>query len=127
MRPEVEILKSDIDIKRTVNIAHVEFYEGTLQDKNIILVESGIGKINASIITRLLFTEFKVDSVISTGCAGSLTNELDILDMVISSLTAHHDVEATTFGYDIGQVPLMPINYEAEDDLIKAAKDALEA
>lgn len=127
MRPEVEILKSDMDIKRTVNIAHVEFYEGTLQNRNIVLVESGIGKVNASIITTLLINEFKVDSVINTGVAGSLTNELDILDMVISSHTAHHDVEATTFGYDIGQVPLMPLNYEAEDDLIKAAKDALEA
>ncbi len=125
MQPEVEILKNDMDIKRTVNIAHVEFYEGTLQDKNVVLVESGIGKVNASIITALLIQTFNVDMIINTGVAGSLAEELDILDMVISSHTAHHDVEATTFGYEIGQVPSMPLNFEADTRFIEAAKLAL--
>lgn len=125
MQPEVEILKNDMDITRTVNIAHVEFYEGTLQDKNIVLVESGIGKVNASIITALLIQTFNVDMIINTGVAGSLAEELDILDMVISSHTAHHDVEATTFGYEIGQVPSMPLNFEADTRFIEATKLAL--
>ena len=72
MAPEVEILLGDMKVTRETKIAHASFYEGMLNNQSIVLVESGIGKVNASIITTLLIHHFNVDYVINTGVAGSL-------------------------------------------------------
>ncbi len=126
MEEEVEILKSSIENRETIQIAHVIFYKGNIEDKQIVLAQSGIGKVNAAITATLLINEFKPDLIINTGSAGSVDNELNIGDIIISNKVYYHDVNATAFGYKLGQVPSMPEFYETDSKLIDLAKSSIE-
>lgn len=125
MQPEVELLKSAMMIKSEDEIAHTTAYTGTLNGQNIVLVESGIGKVNASIITALMLERYSIDYVINTGVAGAMASGLKVTDMVVSTTVAHHDVDATEFGYSYGQVPQMPVSYAADEKLIVSTMEAL--
>ena len=127
MKEEVEILKKWIDISKTESIAHTDVYVGTLDSHRIILVESGIGKVNATLITSLLIDRYDVDLIVNTGVAGALSNELDVTDMVVSTTVVHHDVDAMAFGYVFGQVPGMPASYAADEKLVNAAMKVLQS
>lgn len=126
MEEEVEILKSSIENRETIQIAHVIFYKGNIEDKQVVLAQSGIGKVNAAITATLLINEFKPDLIINTGSAGSVDSELNIGDIIISSKVYYHDVNATAFGYKLGQVPSMPEFYETDKELIDLAKSSIE-
>ncbi|MCJ1763455.1 5'-methylthioadenosine/adenosylhomocysteine nucleosidase [Mammaliicoccus sciuri] len=126
MEEEVEILKSSIENRETIQIAHVIFYKGNIEDKQVVLAQSGIGKVNAAITATLLINEFKPDLIINTGSAGSVDSELNIGDIIISNKVYYHDVNATAFGYKLGQVPSMPEVYETDKELIDLAKSSIE-
>ncbi len=126
MKEEVDILKHWMDIRETSSIAHAEVHRGRLESKDVVLVESGIGKVNATLITALLIERFDVDVVINTGVAGALAKGLNVTDMVVSTEVRHHDVDATEFGYVPGQVPGMPEYYSADETLVSAALGVLE-
>ncbi|ORI03756.1 5'-methylthioadenosine/S-adenosylhomocysteine nucleosidase [Mammaliicoccus sciuri] len=126
MEEELEILKSSIENRETIQIAHVIFYKGNIEDKQVVLAQSGIGKVNAAITATLLINEFKPDLIINTGSAGSVDSELNIGDIIISNKVYYHDVNATAFGYKLGQVPSMPEFYETDNELIDLAKSSIE-
>lgn len=126
MEEEVKILKSSIENRETIQIAHVIFYKGNIEDKQVVLAQSGIGKVNAAITATLLINEFKPDLIINTGSAGSVDSELNIGDIIISNKVYYHDVNATAFGYKLGQVPSMPEFYETDKELIDLAKSSIE-
>ncbi len=125
MEPEVEILKDSMFIEKEETIAHTTAYIGTLNGQNIVLVQSGIGKVNASIITALILERYDIDYIINTGVAGAMDENLKVTDMVVSNEVAHHDVDATNFGYSYGQVPGMPAVYTSDDMLIRQTLTAL--
>ncbi|SFK58099.1 5'-methylthioadenosine/adenosylhomocysteine nucleosidase [Salinicoccus halodurans] len=125
MKPEVDILKEWMDISATDTIAHAKVYRGRLEGREVALVESGIGKVNASMITALLIERYDVRIVINTGVAGALSSKLDVTDMVVSTSVLHHDVDAVEFGYELGQVPGMPKFYLADKGLAKLALEAI--
>ncbi|BAH17955.1 5'-methylthioadenosine/S-adenosylhomocysteine nucleosidase homolog [Macrococcoides caseolyticum JCSC5402] len=125
MEEEVAILKSEIQNLTTEKIAHVEIYRGILYGKDVVLMQSGIGKVNASICTTLLIANFKPDYIINTGSAGGLGSGLKVGDILVSTDVLHHDVDATAFGYAQGQVPMMPETYKADDMLIDKTKGAI--
>lgn len=125
MEIEVETLKKHMKIRRTVNKAHMEFCEGVLGGKEVVVVRSGIGKVNAAVCTQILVDDFKADTVINTGIAGSLKAEINIGDIVVSTDAIQHDMDATGFGYEPGVIPRMPVScFEADKRLVKAAEDA---
>ncbi|MEB7817775.1 5'-methylthioadenosine/adenosylhomocysteine nucleosidase [Mammaliicoccus sciuri] len=126
MEEEVKILKSSIENRETIQIAHVIFYKGNIEDKQVVLAQSAIGKVNAAITATLLINEFKPDLIINTGSAGSVDSELNIGDIIISNKVYYHDVNATAFGYKLGQVPSMPEFYETDKELIDLAKSSIE-
>ena len=127
MEIEVETLKKHMKIRRTVNKAHMEFCEGVLGGKEVVVVRSGIGKVNAAVCTQILVDEFKADTVINTGIAGSLDAQIDIGDMVISTDALHHDMDATVFGVPAGQIPRMDtLSFPADKELVKKAVAANE-
>lgn len=121
----MEILKEWMDITSTEYIAHVEVFIGTLDDKDVVLVESGIGKVNASMISALLIERFDVRMIINTGVAGALSDKLNVTDMVVSSEVLHYDVDAREFGYALGQIPGMPRYYIADKGLAKKSLNAI--
>ncbi len=125
MDEEVMTLKEKMDIKEVRSIASLEFYIGKLNNTSVVVVMGGIGKVNAAMCTQVLIDCFQVDAIINTGVAGALSDELEIGDVVISSDMVQHDMDATAFGYVIGQVPGMDVfSFKADEHLISVAERA---
>ncbi len=127
MDVEVEKLKADMKVERTANRAGMDFCQGELKGKSVVVVRSGIGKVNAAVCTQILADLFEVDAVINTGIAGSLNAAIDIGDIVISTDVLHHDVDAVNFGYPLGQIPQMDVfSFQADEELAGLAKNVCE-
>lgn len=125
MDEEVEQIVSAMELTRQETKASMTFNAGKLSGRDVVIVQSGIGKVNAAVCTQILVDDFNVDYVINTGIAGSLKAEIDIADVVISSDVLHHDMDATGFGYPLGQIPRMDtLSFAADDRLIKLAEEA---
>ena len=119
---EVEHLKSEMQISRIVDKAGMEFYTGTLKGVDVVIVRSGIGKVNAGLCARILADVFQVTRIINTGVAGSLNAKLDIGDILISRDALYHDVDVRIFGYQLGEVPQMGCReFKADKAMIEAA------
>lgn len=101
-----------------------EFTTGVYEDKEVILLKSGIGKVNAAVSTTLLLDRFQPDYVINTGSAGGFHHSLNVGDIVISTDVRHHDVDVTIFNYEYGQVPGLPAAFIADDQLVKLAEES---
>ena len=125
MEPEVALLKEAIQGLQTSDMGGYTFYAGTINDVEIVLVQSGIGKVASAVATTLLVSHYNPDCVINTGSAGGFDKELEVGDVVISSEVRHHDVDVTAFNYEIGQVPNMPAAFEAHPTLIEAAQTSV--
>lgn len=127
MEEEVAALKEAMEVQETVEQASMIFCKGILCGKEAVIVRSGIGKVNGGICAQILVDRFKADTLINTGIAGSLDAKIDIGDMVISTDALHHDMDATEFGYPVGQVPRMGgLSFPADEELVKKAVKASE-
>ena len=127
MEIEVETLKSHMQITNTLERASMNFLEGLLHDIPVVIVRSGIGKVNAGMCVQILADLFQVTHVINTGVAGSLNAVIDIGDIVISTDTLYHDVDATGFGYPLGESPqLGTLNFTADAAMVAQAKASCE-
>jgi 5''-methylthioadenosine/S-adenosylhomocysteine nucleosidase len=123
MDEEVAILKSRLQDPVVKTIASMEFCEGKLQGKDVVVVRCGIGKVNAAVCTQVLADLYQVEAVINTGVAGSLRNEIDIADIVLSTDTIQHDMDATAFGYGYGMIPRMENSiFEADQNMLELTK-----
>lgn len=127
MDEEVNILKSKMQVETIIKKASMEFYKGILNGKEVVIVRSGISKVNAAVCAQILVDDFKISRVINTGIAGSLQNKIDIGDIVISSDALQHDVDATGFGYELGVIPRMETStFTADESLVSLAKKVCE-
>lgn len=127
MEEEIALLKEKMEIEVIVKKASMEFYQGTLNGREIVVVRSGIGKVNAGLCAQILIDVFHVNRLINTGIAGSLKADIDIGDIVISSDALQHDMDARNFGYARGEIPRMDtVSFPADSDLISIAKTACE-
>ena len=127
MEVEIASLKSAMKVSRMLKKAQMEFLEGELEGCQAVVVRSGIGKVNAAVCTQILVDEFGVDGVINTGIAGSLKAEINIGDIVLSTDVLHHDMDATGFGYSLGQIPQMDaFSFQADEQMRKLAKEVCE-
>ena len=110
MEEEVSQLIEAMEEKEKVTCAGMDFYCGKLKDKEVVIVQSGIGKVNMALCTQILADRFDVKAVINTGVAGGLYKDIEIGDIVISK-------------YKVGEIPRMDTSYfEADKDLIELAK-----
>lgn len=127
MELEVEQLKKEMAVKSVVTKAGMDFFEGTLDDVPVVVVRSGIGKVNAALCVQILADVFQVSHVINTGVAGSLNAKLDIGDILISRDAMHHDMDTTIFGYQPGEVPQMGFReFRADERMMELAREACE-
>ncbi len=125
MELEVETLKSAMCAANTLTKAGMEFYEGTLNGTDVVVVRSGVGKVNAAMCVQILADIFHVTHIINTGVAGSLNASQNIGDIVLSKDVLHHDVDATIFGYAPGEVPQLGIReFPGDPDMIRLAHEA---
>ena len=125
MDEEIAILLEKMSEKKERIIANTLFIQGKLEGKEIVLLKSGIGKVNAAMATTIMHEHYSPTYVINTGSAGGFSEELEVGDIVISSKVVHHDVDVTAFNYEYGQVPKMPPMFVADTRLIEKAKEAV--
>ncbi|MBU1240879.1 5'-methylthioadenosine/adenosylhomocysteine nucleosidase [Myxococcota bacterium] len=98
------------------------FFEGRLCGLDVVLLQCGIGKVNAAVGTALLIERFHPDSLINTGVAGGFPpDKLHIGDIVVALDVRHHDADSTVFNYEYGQIPRMPAAYMTDTDLRETA------
>lgn len=125
MDEEVEKLITHIYDQKKIEVAGCLFVEGSLSGKDVVLLQSGIGKVNAAMATSIMHERFAPSHVINTGSAGGFASELEVGDIVISTEIVHHDVDVTGFNYAYGQVPEMPATFTANRELIRLAEIAI--
>lgn len=126
MEPEVAILKSKLTNCETTEHAGYTFYQGQLNNNDVVIVQSGIGKVASALATALLIDKFSPDYIVNTGSAGGFDQSLKVGDIVVSSEVRHHDADVTAFGYEIGQLPGMPAAFIPHADLVAAAQRGIE-
>jgi adenosylhomocysteine nucleosidase len=123
MAQEVEQLKNEMTEPQIEKVARMEFYKGKIGGKDVVVVQSGIGKVNAGMCVQILVDRYGVDGIVNTGIAGSLQAKIDIGDLVLSTDAVQHDMEATKFGYPVGQIPQMDVfSFQADEKLRELAK-----
>ena len=126
MVEEVSELKASLQDAKVTKIARMEFCEGSFGNTDVVVVQSGIGKVNAAACAQILINHFGVTHVMNTGVAGSLNSKIDIGDIVVSTAAMYHDVDATVFGYAKGEVPQVgTASFVADEMLRRAAVEAV--
>lgn len=116
---ELKNIMTDIQVEK---IGNLEFFKGNLLNKEVVLVEGGIGKVNAAICATLMIEHFKVSKVLFTGVAGGTNPDINIGDIVIGVDQIEHDFDSTAFGYALGQIPRMDTYiFEADRELVDLA------
>lgn len=126
MEQEVAILKSALTNCVEESRGGCTFYTGQLNGVDVILLQSGIGKVAAAVGTALLLEIYQPEAVINTGSAGGFDSTLNLGDVVISTEVRHHDADVTAFGYEMGQMAGQPAAYLADEKLMLVAEQALE-
>lgn len=112
------------DAKRT-EAGSIVFEEGKIHGVDVVLVRSGVGKVNAALCAQRLALQFGCTHIINTGIAGAMAHGLGVMDFVVSTNAVYHDMDATGFGYKKGQIPQMNVfAFEADKAMIQAAKKA---
>ena len=125
MEQEVTLLASMIKNPEEEIIANVRFIKGQLEDKSIVLLRSGVGKVQAAMATTLLHEHFKPSQIINIGSAGGLIEGMEIGDIIISDETAHHDVDLTPIGLKAATLPGLPQTFPSDPTLISLVTKVL--
>jgi len=126
MEPEVAILKAKLSNCETISHAGYHFYQGKIDNNDVVIVQSGIGKVASALATAILIDKFQPDYVVNTGSAGGFDPSLKVGDIVVSSEVRYHDVDVTAFGYEIGQLPANPAAFIPHPTLVDAAQVGIE-
>ena len=127
MSMEVETLVSSMENAAAKTVAGSQFYEGTLEGLPCVVVQCGVGKVNAALCAQILCTAFGVTHLVNTGIAGSLCSDLDIADLLVSRDAMYHDFDCVHFGYPYGKVPGMDtVTFSADETLMAYAFQAAE-
>jgi adenosylhomocysteine nucleosidase len=127
MQVEVDLLKKALKLERGETIAGLEFFPGTLGEISFVVVKSGIGKVNAALCTQILIDRFQVTKIINIGIAGAIAENLEPLDLVLSTELVYHDVDVSALGYEPTVIPAMACSVFTADlglltDAMAAAK-----
>ncbi len=122
MTVEVRTLKEKLQDLKITERAGMEFFEGKLEDMSVVVVQCGVGKVNAALCVQILCDCFEVTHLVNTGVAGSLCNDLDIGDFVISLDAMYHDFTCHILNpaYCVGQVPGMDVLAYPADEALAA-------
>lgn len=126
MEKEVDLLRSRLLAPVVHTKGPFTFYQGILEGKKAVILQCGIGKVNAGAGTALLLELYEPTAVINTGTAGGYLDTQKTGDVVVSDRVVHHDADARAFGYAYGQIPKEPLFFLADPSLVTAAKESLQ-
>lgn len=120
MEEEIKLMKESLTDVTNESVAGVELTSGKYKNHEVYLAQSGIGKVQAGMTTTIINERYQPDFIVNTGSAGGIGEGLHIGDVVISEKMAYHDVDATGFGYKVGQLPQQELYFNANSDYVKA-------
>lgn len=127
MDEEIDPLLEAAQIKSRRVVAGMQYCEGTLEGKPVVMVKCGMGKVNAGICANTLINDFNCAKVINTGAAGSLDNQINIGDVVVSVDAVQHDFDVSAIGFKRGEIPFTGLYaFPADESMRKAAIAAVE-
>jgi adenosylhomocysteine nucleosidase len=127
MKEEVDALAAGMRISDRQSHAGIDVVRGHFQDTELVLAQSGIGKVNATICTQMLIDRFQPDALIFSGVAGGLLPNMRVGDLVIASHLIQYDMDLTAFGRRHGELPGKDRMIESDPDLVKLAAEAFDA
>lgn len=114
----LDALKAEGNVKET-KAGGTVYYEGSIGGMRIVLARSGVGKVNAALCAQRMILQFGADFIVNSGIAGAIGKGLGVLDVVLSSDAVYHDMDASAWGYKVGQVPQMDIySFEADKKMV---------
>ena len=125
MQEEMQEIKKIMTEIEEKEVYELTFFKGKINNKNIVLVESGVGKVNAARTTQILIDNFKVEAIINVGSAGCANNELEIGDIVIGKKLVQHDFDITAFGHPKGFISNVGENVESDSKLIEIMEQTI--
>lgn len=119
MQEEMQEIKNlMIEIKEK-NIYELQFIEGRIKNRECVLVQAGVGKVNASRCTQILIDNYDIEYIVNVGSAGSANNDLKIGDIVIGKKLVQHDFDITAFGHKKGYISNIGENINSDNELIR--------
>ena len=124
MREELEEILKIMNNTIKKEIYNIKYFEGSINKSNIIIVESGVGKVNAARITQILIDKLEVEEIINVGSAGALNEELNIGDIVIADKLVQHDFDITAFNHNKGYITGVGDYIETDKTLIEKFKNS---
>ncbi|MBA1434342.1 5'-methylthioadenosine/adenosylhomocysteine nucleosidase [Bombilactobacillus bombi] len=124
MEEEIGLLKKSMDQVAVDKVAGIEISTGLYSGHQLFVAQSGIGKVQAGMVSTILCDHYLPDVIINTGSAAGIGKNLSVGDVVISSKVAYHDVDVTPSGYAWGQLPQRPLYFESDRNLINQIVEA---
>ncbi|WP_049526123.1 5'-methylthioadenosine/adenosylhomocysteine nucleosidase [Streptococcus pseudopneumoniae] len=125
MPEELVYLIQHLDEASEEKVLGHSYHTGKIGSVELVLVESGIGKVMSAMSVAILSDHFQVDAVINTGSAGAVASGIAVGDVVIADKLAYHDVDVTAFGYDYGQMAQQPLYFESDQKFISLIQESL--
>ena len=125
MEQELVLLVEQLENKVEEIVLGNIYYTGRLGKHDVVLVQSGVGKVMSAMSVAVLADHFEVDALINTGSAGAVAPELKIGDVVVASRLVYHDVDLTAFGYDYGQMSMQPLYFESDPSFVETFEKVL--
>ena len=125
MPEELAYLVQHLDNAQEQIVLGNTYHTGTIASHEVVLVESGIGKVMSAMSVAILADHFEVDAVINTGSAGALAEGISVGDVVIAEKLAYHDVDVTAFGYEYGQMAQQPLYFESDKKFVTLIQESL--
>lgn len=121
LNEELEEVKKLFDNSTIHSVYDLKIYECSMDNVTCFLVESGMGKVNASRSTQILIDTMNVDIILNVGVAGSISRDINKCDIVIADKLVQHDFDFTLFNYDKGEIPNIGKYIESDKELVKIA------
>lgn len=126
MQEEMQAIKEIMTEREEIHIHELIFIKGKIEKSNVVLVEAGVGKVNASRVTQILIDRFDIIGVINVGSAASANSELKIGDIVVGDKLVQHDFDITAFGHPKGYISNIGQYVESDIELLNKMKQAIE-
>lgn len=125
MEQELRLLVEKLENKAEETVLGNTYYTGHLGNHDLVLVQSGVGKVMSAMSVAILVDHFQVDALINTGSAGAVAEGLGIGDVVVADRLVYHDVDLTAFGYAYGQMSMQPLYFEADQTFVEVFQRVL--
>src|SRR3712207_3731925 len=126
MEEELRFLLEQLHDSQEHQVLSNTYYTGRLGRHELILVQSGVGKVMSAMTVAMLAERFQADAIINTGSAGAIASGLAIGDVVVADRLVYHDVDVTAFGYDYGQMAAQPLYFDSDSELVETFKQVLD-